>query len=60
MQSAEAFSIRSACQVAANLGLRNILICGDSKSVIYLASSDLDLPWDIAALVADIRKLAAC
>ena len=34
------------------------MICSDSQSVISLASSDLEPPWDIAAIVGDIRFMA--
>lgn len=39
--------------------LKDISICSDSKSVISVASSDLEPPWEIAAIISDARSLAA-
>ncbi|KAM7465724.1 hypothetical protein LguiB_013286 [Lonicera macranthoides] len=55
---AEAIAIREACIVGACRNISGLVICSDSKFVISLISSDLDPPWDIEALVVDIRRFA--
>ena len=39
--------------------LSSLVICSNSKSVILLASLNLDPPWKIEAIVRDIRQFAA-
>ena len=36
-----------------------MLFCSDSKPVISLASSDLDPPWEIAAIIGDIKSYSS-
>ena len=52
---AEAFAVRIACEIANIRGLSELAIFSDSRTVIYLASSDLDPPWIIAAII-NVRK----
>lgn len=54
---AEALVVRNACFLMAARGLMGLPICSDSNIVIFLASSDLELPWEITAIISDIRSL---
>ena len=44
--------------MGASIKLSSLVICSDSELVISLASSDLDPPWEIEAIISDIRSLA--
>ena len=56
---AEAMAVRNACLLRATRGLTGLIICSDSKVVISLASSDLDPPWEVEAIIRDIREMAS-
>lgn len=56
---AEVAAIKEACCLFVTRGISSAFILSDSKQAISLASSYLDPPWDVAALILDIRKLAA-
>ena len=54
----EGYAVRKACWFAAAQNLVGLTICSDSKSVITLASSDLEPLWEISEIIEDIRSLA--
>ncbi|KAM7502004.1 hypothetical protein LguiB_000908 [Lonicera macranthoides] len=53
----EALAILSACTVLFRRGLSEAVIFSDCKVLMSILSSDLEPPWDIAAVVAEIRFL---
>lgn len=52
---AEAYAIRAACVLGSIRRCRELVVCSDSKFVIELSSSDLEPPWEITSVIADIR-----
>ncbi|KAI8531807.1 hypothetical protein RHMOL_Rhmol11G0164700 [Rhododendron molle] len=56
---AEASILREACLFAKALNLCNVLIERDCASLISLSVSELAPPWDVSALLTDIRKISA-
>ncbi|KAM7527448.1 hypothetical protein LguiB_030858 [Lonicera macranthoides] len=54
----EALTVKEACCIGASRNLGGAIICSDSKTVISLASLDLNPPWKIEALMGDIRQFA--
>ncbi|GJT66702.1 reverse transcriptase [Tanacetum coccineum] len=57
--TAELFAIQSACRLALTYGWQNVIVESDCKAAISLASSDIDPPWSLYAIVADIRIWAS-
>ncbi|KAF7153144.1 hypothetical protein RHSIM_Rhsim01G0167200 [Rhododendron simsii] len=56
---AEAFIFREACLFAKALNLQNVSIESDCASLISLSVSELVPPWEVLALITDIRKIGA-
>ncbi|PWA65154.1 hypothetical protein CTI12_AA306500 [Artemisia annua] len=56
---AELLAIRSACRLAITYGWRNATIESDSRVALSLASSEVEPPWALAAIVVDIKALAS-
>lgn len=54
----EAWAIRSACYAARAHNLSSVEIEGDNKTVIFLCVSENDPPWEVAAIIYDIKSLA--
>ncbi|XP_028061334.1 uncharacterized protein LOC114264815 [Camellia sinensis] len=54
----EAWAIRSACYAARAHNLSSVEIEGDNKTIIFLYVSETDPPWEVAAIIYDIRSLA--
>ncbi|GJZ66732.1 ribonuclease H protein [Tanacetum coccineum] len=52
---AELLAIRSACRLAITYGWHNATVESDSKIAISLASSEVEPPWALAAIVVDIK-----
>ncbi|GJY25510.1 ribonuclease H protein [Tanacetum coccineum] len=52
-------TISSACRLALTYGWQNAIVESDCKAAISLASSDVDPPWSLYAIVADIRIWAS-
>ncbi|KAE9462142.1 hypothetical protein C3L33_05934, partial [Rhododendron williamsianum] len=55
---AEAFVIREACLFAKALNLSSVCIENDNAQLISLSVSELVLPWEVLAILSDIRLLA--
>ncbi|KAI8560463.1 hypothetical protein RHMOL_Rhmol04G0257600 [Rhododendron molle] len=53
----ELIAIRLACVMARALGISNACIESDNQQAIKLSVFELDLPWEVLALVSDIRQL---
>ncbi|KAI7980312.1 hypothetical protein LOK49_Contig167G00003 [Camellia lanceoleosa] len=55
----ELLAIRTACLMASALNLNVVDIEGDCKAVIQLCVSEGVPPWELLALLGDVRSLAA-
>ena len=56
---AEALDVHAACLLGKVHKCPNLVICSDSKSVMDLASLDLEPLWKIATIINDIRLMAS-
>ncbi|XP_058189568.1 uncharacterized protein LOC131307174 [Rhododendron vialii] len=54
----ELHAIRAACEMLISLGLKEVEAESDSQQAIHLSVSELVPPWDVRALVIDIRHFA--
>lgn len=52
-------AVRDACVIGFTRGIVDLVICSDSKQVIYLASSNLEPPWAIEKIICDICRAYA-
>ncbi|KAM7475636.1 hypothetical protein LguiB_022879 [Lonicera macranthoides] len=55
---AEALAVKEACHIFTVHSFEQATVFSDSKSVISL-SVDLDLPWEVAAIIHDIKFLSS-
>ena len=55
----ELIALRSACSLALMRRWHNAIIESDSQLAISLASSELDPPWSLDAIVGDIKNWAS-
>ncbi|KAI8551674.1 hypothetical protein RHMOL_Rhmol06G0204500 [Rhododendron molle] len=53
----ELVAIRLACGMVKSLGIRRAIVESDNQMAIKLSVSELVPPWDVAAVVLDIRQL---
>ncbi|KAI8543151.1 hypothetical protein RHMOL_Rhmol08G0195200 [Rhododendron molle] len=53
----ELVAIRLACGMVKSLGIRRAIVESDNQMAIKLSVSELVSPWDVAAVVLDIRQL---
>ncbi|XP_058223256.1 uncharacterized protein LOC131332968 [Rhododendron vialii] len=53
----ELVAVRSACGMVKTMGLRGVTIESDNQKAIKLSVSELVPPWEVMAVVWDIRKL---
>ncbi|KAI8553628.1 hypothetical protein RHMOL_Rhmol05G0030900 [Rhododendron molle] len=53
----ELVAIRQACGMISDLGYQNALVESDSQVAIKLSVSELVPPWEVSAVVWDIRKM---
>ncbi|KAM7461363.1 hypothetical protein LguiA_029484 [Lonicera macranthoides] len=56
---AEALAIKEVCRMVHMRNLSNISIASDCKVVISILSFDLKPPWEIKAILADIKELVS-
>lgn len=54
----ELFAIRAACEMLFRLGMKEVVVESDNKQAITLSVSELVPPWNVRALVLDIRQYA--
>lgn len=54
----ELLAIRTACEMVISLGLKDVEVESDNRQAILLSVSESVPPWDVRAVVLDIRHLA--
>ncbi|KAH7853442.1 hypothetical protein Vadar_002449 [Vaccinium darrowii] len=54
----ELLAIRAACEMVFSLGLKEVEVESDNKQAILLSVSESVPPWEVRAVVLDIRHLA--